>query len=638
MGASASATDDSAAARRSTAANAKASSDGRVRRTIRLVLASIAAACFAYAAYGYLSPAGNGAPSAATASPKPYKVLDDFKPYQAPRKTVLDDKLPPRRPLPQQPIRAADVERQAAVLDAFVHSWSAYRDNAWGYDEYHPLSKSGSNLSGKPGKGIGYTIVDSLDTIILLGLADEYRRARDWVRDELDWNIEGRLNVFETTIRTLGGLLSASALIRDPPNPAITASEEDAELFLSKAAGLAERLVPAFQTKSGVPLREVDLQTGEAFADADNNNASSLAEATTLQLEFKYLAHLLDDRFYWRLAEQPMHVARRQSLQVPQFYTLLPIFLNPHTGHFYMSDIRLGSRGDSYYEYLVKQWLQTNRTEHVYKAMYDSAVFGIKTILVKTSVHSEPPLMITAELSPRRGQDGKPMMQLVPKQDHLVCFLGGAMMLGAVSASEAHGSTPSLQSSSPLVAPIEVGATADAVEVEDWRLGHELVRTCVDTYQKTKTGLAPEIVFFRTPAEIEHGEDWYIKKPPPSFEGKANPLIDARNILRPETVESLFIAFHLTGDEIYREWGWQIFEAFVKHCKVESGGFASIDDVDADTPQQQDRMETFWLSETLKYLYLLFSDQSLLPLDKWVFNTEAHPLPIFTPQFATTVE
>ena len=81
-------------------------------------------------------------------------------------------------------------------------------------------------------------------------------------------------------------------------------------------------------------------------------------------------------------------------------------------------------------------------------------------------------------------------------------------------------------------------------------------------------------------------------RPPPSYGSRPNPLIDARNILRPETVESLYIAFHLTGDPIYREWGWKIFEAFVEHCRVESGGFASIDDVDSDEPNKLDRMET----------------------------------------------
>lgn len=90
---------------------------------------------------------------------------------------------------------------------------------------------------------------------------------------------------------------------------------------------------------------------------------------------------------------------------------------------------------------------------------------------------------------------------------------------------------------------------------------------------------------------------------------------------------------------MYRTWGWSIFEAFVRYGQVDGGrgGYAGIDDVDAEHPQQLDRMETFWLSETLKYLYLLFSPRHAVPLDAWVFNTEAHPLPVFRPTQPTSI-
>lgn len=99
--------------------------------------------------------------------------------------------------------------------------------------------------------------------------------------------------------------------------------------------------------------------------------------------------------------------------------------------------------------------------------------------------------------------------------------------------------------------------------------------------------------------------------------------------------------------------GWMIFEAFQTHARLTEGGYASVLDVDELPVKQEDRMETFWIvrralpcprpcfavlinilraqSETLKYLYLLFSEEDQLPLSKYVFNTEAHPLPVFTP-------
>ena len=103
------------------------------------------------------------------------------------------------------------------------------------------------------------------------------------------------------------------------------------------------------------------------------------------------------------------------------------------------------------------------------------------------------------------------------------------------------------------------------------------------------------------------------------------------NLQRPETVESIFYMYRATKDSKYQEWGWKIFQAFEKYTRIESG-YTSISNVMAssvDRVSRRDKMETFYLAETLKYLYLLFSnDTSLFPLDEWVFNTEAHPLPI----------
>jgi len=125
--------------------------------------------------------------------------------------------------------------------------------------------------------------------------------------------------------------------------------------------------------------------------------------------------------------------------------------------------------------------------------------------------------------------------------------------------------------------------------------------------------------------------DWYIKG---AAVGEFPPY-DARYMLRPETIESLFIAYRLTGDQRYRDHGWRIFQAIEKHCRVEAGGYATIINVDENPSRQEDKMETFFLSETLKYLYLLFESSDVIPLDRYVLNTEAHPLPIFTPNTRT---
>ena len=101
-------------------------------------------------------------------------------------------------------------------------------------------------------------------------------------------------------------------------------------------------------------------------------------------------------------------------------------------------------------------------------------------------------------------------------------------------------------------------------------------------------------------------------------------------MLRPETVESLFVLHRVTRDSVYQEWGWEILQALKKHCQVRSGGYTTLRNVNSPVPKKTNKMESFFLAETLKYLFLLFADDDhLLPLDRWVFNTEAHPLPVW---------
>ncbi|KAJ2126927.1 Mannosyl-oligosaccharide 1 2-alpha-mannosidase mns2 [Coemansia sp. RSA 921] len=100
-------------------------------------------------------------------------------------------------------------------------------------------------------------------------------------------------------------------------------------------------------------------------------------------------------------------------------------------------------------------------------------------------------------------------------------------------------------------------------------------------------------------------------------------------MLRPETVESLFVMYRITGDQKYQEWGWQIFESIEQYARVEHGYAALVNVLQTNmTSNLEDSMESFFLAETLKYLYLLFSPPTVLPLDEYVFTTEAHPFRI----------
>ena len=343
-------------------------------------------------------------------------------------------------------------------------------------------------------------------------------------------------------------------------------------LFKAKAVDLGDRLLFAFKSKSKVPFSDVNLGTHHAHKPKWGPD-SSTSEVTTIQLEFRELSRLTGDPKYADAVNEVMlHVH-----QLPKKDGLVPIFINADTGKFSGSRITLGARGDSYYEYLLKQWLQSGKTDGRWRDMYVETVDGIMKNLVKTS---SGPMKLTyiAELSGKSPR---------PKMDHLVCFLPGTLALG-----HAHG-----------------------LPRAHLELAEKLIETCYAMYTETATGLAPEIAYFGVGSDLE---DLKIKP------------ADAHNLLRPETVESLFIMRRITGEDKYREWGWKIYEAFEKHCPVAAGGYSSLKSVLKDPPEFRDKMESFFLGETLKYLFLLFEDEpSITPLDGWVYNTEAHPLPIY---------
>ena len=159
--------------------------------------------------------------------------------------------------------------RQLAVIGAMRHSWKGYKASAWGKDELHPVSKKFGNSFQ-----LAWSIMDALDTLWLMGLEREFAEAREWVATSFKPKaVDKDINLFENTIRVLGGLLATYALSGDA-------------LFLHKAEEMARCMAPAFATPSGIPHSDVNLHTGRA---QNKGGGSSTAEVTTLQLEWKWL-------------------------------------------------------------------------------------------------------------------------------------------------------------------------------------------------------------------------------------------------------------------------------------------------------------------------------------------------------------
>lgn len=215
-----------------------------------------------------------------------------------------------------------------------------------GFDEYNPISGKNKNMVEG---GMGWIIVDSLDTMIIMNLTSQVRHARQWISTSLQYDQNHDVSTFETTIRMLGGLLSAHYLSTHYPTLAPIKDDDTGaageDLYIEKATDLADRLLGAFETHSGIPLSSVNLNTSQGIRSHGNGGAASTAEATSVQLEFKYMAKLTGEAEYWKTVERVMEVVDQQKAQDG----LVPIYIQPDSGEFKGDNIRLGSRGDSYY-------------------------------------------------------------------------------------------------------------------------------------------------------------------------------------------------------------------------------------------------------------------------------------------------
>ncbi|CAI0410350.1 unnamed protein product [Linum tenue] len=449
--------------------------------------------------------------------------------------------------LPDDPV---DIQRREKVKDAMIHAWSSYEKYAWGHDELRPQTKNGVDSFG----GLGATLIDSLDTLYIMGLDEQFQRAREWVATSLDFNKDYDASVFETTIRVVGGLLSAYDLSGD-------------KVFLEKAKDIADRLLPAWDTPTGIPYNIINLEHGNPHNPGWTGGSSILADSGTEQLEFFALSQRTGDQKYHQKAE-------RVILELNKTFPadgLLPIYISPDTGTGSISTITFGAMGDSFYEYLLKVWIQGNKSGAVklYRDMWEKSMKGLVSLIRRSTPSS------FTYICEKSGD------WLTDKMDELACFAPGMLALGSAGYDEPAESERILS------------------------LAEELAWTCYNFYQSTPTKLAGENYFFRSGQDMSVGTSW--------------------NIMRPETVESLFYLWRLTGNKTYQEWGWNIFQAFEKNSRVE-GGYVGLKDV--NTGIKDNMMQSFFLAETLKYLYLLFSPSSVISLDEWVFNTEAHPLRI----------
>ena len=582
--------------------------------------------------------------------------------------------------------RIERLKRRDVVKATMKRDWAGYANYAWGHDEFKPVS----NGSKDPFGGWGATLVDPLDTLLIMGLIEEYETALKAVR-KIDFTYtSGQIPVFETTIRYLGGLLGAYDM-------ATTLDRHDTVL-LEQAKSIGEVLFGAFDTPNRMPMLWFDykLQTVEG-RNMRAPQSGCMAELGSLSLEFTRLAQITGEAKYFD-AVQRITDALEEALPYMSIEDLWPTDLD-------LSGCRLendkceeqglrpvpwdereaysfGGKADSTYEYFTKQYLLLGggKVAQQYKRLYEATSEAGRKWLV-----FQP--LVPGDL----GKDKIRMLGHVdvfasqpaifyPIMEHLTCFVGGMYGMAAkafgidshldLAVELTEGCVWSYGITKTGVMPDTFKVRECVVEqdqcswdqlVEQWKAGKieqasgmqyvkdsDIPKHPAFNYaskdgqsktagrklerrqQQNKAAELTKVAFEE--AEIISGGGGgggLGKSQEPDFKATTpHPIQQAIGPdyqLRPEAIESVWYMYRITGDRHWQEVGWQMWLSVEFSTRTDSG-HAQLVDVDADKPLLEDRCQSFWYAETLKYFYLLFDDFDAVSLDRFVLNTEAHPL------------
>lgn len=432
----------------------------------------------------------------------------------------------------EAPARPAAVDRPklaalaSKVREELLHSWRGYERYAWGHDELRPVSKTAHDWYGEP---LLMTPVDALDTLLLMELKDEAEKAKTLIVEKLSFDKDISVKNFEVTIRLLGGLLSGYEMTGD-------------ERLLRLAEDLGTRLLPAFNSPTGMPYMFVNLKTGKV-----NGSRTNPAEIGTLVLEFGTLSKATGKPVFFEKAKNALSqlYSRRSKIG------LVGEEIDVETGAWVGRDSHVGGGIDSYYEYLLKCSLLFGDKEC--GEMWRESLSALNSRLAD----SVPTGLWYGQVDMETGR------RTATEYGALNAFLPAVLALAG-----------------------------------DLPRARRLQDSCFKMWNLQ--GVEPEALDYKT-MRITHA---------------AYPL-------RPEIMESAFTLYRATKDPKYLRMGRTFFDSLVAHCRTEAG-YTTLKSV--VTKERGDLMPSYFLAETLKYLYLLFAPEETLDLDRVVFNTEAHPL------------
>lgn len=496
--------------------------------------------------------------------------------------------------------KATRLQRLAAVKSSFEHSWAGYKAHAWMQDELSPLDGGSAQAFG----GWAATLVDTLDTLWIMGMKDEFDEAVDAAKD-IDFNStsESMLNVFETTIRYLGGFLGAYDL-----------TGGKYPVLLQKATEVGDLLYCAFDTPNRMPVTKWYWQQALEGAQQTAGTATLIAEIGSLTLEFTRLSQLTGNLKYYDAVKRILDEFEKSQSDT-SLPGLWPTIMNAHDVTFQDNSYTLSSMADSWYEYLPKQHilLGGRDDEDQLKNMYDFAMTtAINNIFFQPMVPDNKDILVSGAVT----VDSNTRTRLSPEGQHLGCYAGGMVAIGAKIFDKS----------------------------EQMNTARKLVDGCIWAYDNMPSGIMPE-QFFMVPCEMNSDCQWDEKKWEAAVLERAqageddsprndaqllnrtirekmlpkgfSEILDSRYLLRPEAIESVFVLYRMTGETDLLDSAWRMFTNIERNTRTEYGN-AMISDVKVDRSAKENKMESFWMAETLKYFYLIFSEPNVVSLDEYV--------------------
>ena len=453
-------------------------------------------------------------------------------------------------------------------------------------------------------------------------------RAREWIAESLSFSHNAEVSSFDTASRILGGLLSAHYLSTEIPQ--ITAmvgddaSESEEDLYIEKATDLADRLFGAFDSPSKVPYPQVHLGT-RIGSIVDNDIGTTVIGPSGMQLEFRYIATLLGEKLFWDATkDNALSLNAQTDSQALISGTAEPTTRFSRDSHGGLGVLTVSYYGkkisclpnfeiDSSLESLLKQYLQTSRQESTYWSLWIKAISSIRDSF--TAFSQSLHLVALGEIIPGDS---------VVAMEEVTCKIPGLIALGVTG-----GHT---------LIEAKKGRGWGREREDDIAFAKELMNTCWTLYKSSPSGLAAARSFIKITSDPSPDSSGMYPSRQADRKALSNLSAEweadislsqeqAQNDQDSTFAESLFYFWRITGDEMYREMGWQLFSSYINHTSTAPrDGFVSLSSV-LDPSKQKDIMNSFWLSRTLKFFYLLFAPVDLLPLDKVVFTTSGHVFP-----------